>query len=142
MIPEPQVSAHNIGDAGCYFLSILYLAEKITGRKIDIVAEYNAACDLKQIRADCFVLAPADILSCLTGERWTMEKTVASYIPTPDELEILRYEYTPRPMLTLGHFVVGNGRGGIAFDSMSALSKSPVVLSGQLVSKRIFRRAK
>jgi len=131
-----QRDLSELGEAGCYLISITRLAEIQNNVRFDITRVYEDALAHGDIRSDCFVLEAARLLSRLTAKSWSMSKQPADYAVKPSELEILRYEWAPKPMTTLGHFVVGNGSGRVAFDPMG--DNSPVVKNGKLASKRVF----
>lgn len=126
-----------LGRYGCYFLSILHAAEKVTGKYIDAFAAFMLAMDKGYVKEDCFVTNPAELLIWLTGEKWTMTKEAAGFVCVDAEVEILRYEWQETTELH-GHFVVGDGDGGIEYDPYG---ESLTVKNGKLVSKRIFRKA-
>lgn len=131
-----QRIAAALGEAGCYLMAIVKHAELLSSVRFDIIRVYEDTLAAGEIKADCFVLEPAKILSKLTGRSWALSKQDASYAPKPGELQILRYEWSPKPMSVLGHFVAADSSGKIVFDSMG--EDSPVVKNGKLVSKRIF----
>lgn len=127
---------HVIGETGCYFLSILHAAERITGQYIDAFAAFMMAISKAMVRDDCFVTDPAGLLGYLTGEPWAVTKEAAGYQCRGGEVEILRYEWQEVGELH-GHFVVGNCLGEIEYDPYG---ESQTVKNGKLVSKRVFRR--
>lgn len=147
MIIAPQHVAIIIGKWGCYFLSILRKAEEVLGRNLDPMVEFSNAVNKGFLRAtDSFVLDPAKLFASFTGGTWTVLKAgdgmdsagkpydlPLSYVLDSREVEILRYEITG----TEGHFVLGNGTGGIDWDSFG---QSITARDGKLISKRIFRR--
>ena len=147
MIPAPQHVAGIIGKWGCYFLSILRKAEEVLGRDLDPMGEFSNSVTEGFLRsADSFVLDPARLLASFIGGTWTVLKAGVgadsagrpydlplAYKCDSREVEILRYEIAG----TEGHFVLGDGVGGIAWDSFG---KSITASKGKLVSKRIFRR--
>lgn len=139
MIPmEPrQKVMEALGKTGCYFLSIIHLAEALTKERIDAVEQFLLALAQGFVKQDCFVVDPGAILSELTGVRWGMKKETAEYLPGSAELEILRFERQDVGVL-VGHFVVGDGKGAVAWDPYG---DSRTVREGKLISKRIFYRA-
>lgn len=132
----PQRIATVLGEGGCYFLSLLYLSEKISGADIDPLEAYEVAVSLGMMGEDCFVKAPSAVLDFYAGSKWAVTKEAAHYATQEGELEILRYE-RPTPGNTFGHFVVGDGEGSVEWDP---LGQSRTVKDGSLVSKRIARR--
>jgi len=132
-----QREFETIGKTGCYFLSIVHVAEKYTGKYIDAYDAYKAALKGKTMREDCYVLDPAALLRMLTGVAWTVTKEQSDYMATKGEQEILYFERNDT-MQTVGHFVVGDGMGVVSYDPYG---DSLTVKKGKLHSKRIFRRA-
>jgi hypothetical protein len=133
-----QQIAIAIGKDGCYFLSIVRLAETFNKRKYDEIELYAEFVTSGLIGEDCYVINPSEMLAALTGERWSVTKEPSDYRVNAGELSIMRYEW-PRTGETLSHFVVGHSPGGIDYDPM--FPDSPVVKNGKLVSYRIFRKA-
>lgn len=146
MIKDPQRAALAIGKTGCYFLSILELAESL-GHENEPLGFYDEAAKAGDLGPDCMVQDAGSLLSEATGEAWTCLKAgdghelPLSYQCARGELEILRYERQPEPGDTASseraHFVVGDGHGVLAWDPWG---KSHTVEVGKVVSKRIFRR--
>jgi len=135
-----QKEFETIGKTGCYFLSIVHLAEKYTGKYIDAYLAYTSALKSKVMKEDCFVLDPAALLRMLTGVAWSVTKEAATYEPTKNDLVILYYERIDDSTMeskVYGHFVVG-GNDGVEYDPYG---DSLTVRKGTLKSKRIFRRA-
>lgn len=133
-----QFYAERVGRYGCYFLSILKLAEMAADitEGIDALRAYKKCLDLDLIEDDCYVRKPADIIFLYTGQEYEVFHAPADYETPMGQLEIVRYEW-PRTMETLSHFAVGDGMGGVGWDP---LGSSQTVQYGRLVSKRIFRR--
>lgn len=147
MTARPQRAAAEVGKTGCYFLSILHLAEETANFRPDPLLEYAAALEAKTIGEDCMVLDAGALMSHISGLPWTCFKVGPGHgIPLeyqckPGELEVLRYERPPEKGDTgateRAHFVVGDGRGNLAWDPWG---DSHTVAVGRVVSKRIFRR--
>lgn len=129
-----QRIAEAVGENGCYFLSVIYLAEKISGRKCSHLDVYLEMVAKKYMEKDCYLNAPDKILSDLTGQKWTIEKKLSNYKCKKGELEILYFE-NKTTMKTFGHFVVGNGLGSVEYDPYG---DSNTVKNGTLQSKRVF----
>ena len=125
-----------LGEGGCYFLSIVHLAEHVTSKYIDAFAVFLLAMGNGMVKDDCFVADPGAVLSFLTQEVWSASKEAAGYQCKPGELEVLRYEWQEVSTLH-GHFVAGNGWGAVEYDPYGT---SLTVANGKMVSKRIFRR--
>lgn len=132
-----QRDFEKIGAEGCYFLSMLNAAEKLTAHYIDPYQIYLKAIALHYMGDDCYVTDPAALMRLMTSVRWTVSKESKAYQPTPKEIEILRFERSDTTK-TWAHFVLGDGSGGVEYDPYG---DSKTVRSGALVSKRIFRRA-
>lgn len=130
-----QKIAEILGENGCYFFSILYLAEKISGKKFNPLDIYLDALAKRFIEKDCFINDAGKLLSMLTGQNWQHTKQDVSYIAKKDELEILYFE-NPTTLKTYGHFVVGN-KGKVEYDPYG---DSKTVKEGKLHSKRVFSR--
>lgn len=132
-----QRNAEIVGKYGCYFLSILHLAEIMTGQPIDPVRAYQDAIRYGFMDRDCYILEPGHIMAHYTRTPWSVTKEKMDYELRQGELEIIRYEWK-EPMNTRAHFVVGDCSGGLAWDPYGT---SETVANGEPVSKRIFRRA-
>lgn len=59
----------NIGEYGCFFLSLLSIAEEYTGRKIDLVDAVRWGIDSKAVGNDFTIYDDCKLLSHLTGKR-------------------------------------------------------------------------
>lgn len=121
-----------LGEYGCYFLSLVHLAENITGKRIDAVAVYLNALKHKWTDTEATMLNPTAILSDMTGLRFSIAKEAAGYAAGQNEYEILLFNNSKYQ-----HFVLGNGQGAVAYDP---LGNSNTVASGTLTGKRIFRK--
>ena len=135
---EPrQAIMQRLGAGGCYLLSLVWLAERETGLRIDAVEQYLNAVRAGWCREDCYLVDPARLFSAMVGWLWTVRHEGPTYAPSRDEKEVLRYGRSV-VMATYGHFVVGDGEGGVAYDPLGG---SRTVADGHLVSKRILRRS-
>jgi hypothetical protein len=144
MIDGVQKVAKALGAEGCYFLSLLKIAEEITSHRIDPLGAYVAMVKERALRSDCYVLDAAAILTTLTCQEYGVLKAgpghtiPLSYTPTPAEREILRFERpNPAEGEAVVHFAVGDGSGRVAWDPWPGSETSA---KGALVSKRIIRR--
>ena len=126
-----------LGESGCYFLSILHLAESITGKTIDPVRAYVDCVANGLMEYDCFVRHPDVILRKYTGKKYEVVNSPRDYKTATGEFEILRFE-RKTASASFAHFVVGDGNGVVAFDPYGA---SMTVRDGYVASKRIFREA-
>ena len=123
-----------IGKDGCYFLSIVRAAERITGRRIDAVLVYLNAIDRKWMEYDCYVVDPAALLESLTDKRWKVRHDSVMHRPDQNEIMIMRYEYHATG-ITYSHFVLCDQTGQLEYDPYGA---SSTVRDGKPVSSRIF----
>lgn len=134
---EPrQRICESIGSEGCYFLSIVYLAEKILKERVDVLELYDVSVYAGIMEPDCFVNKPEKLLQLMVPGKWEVVKVNLEYELQPEDLEIVRYERpTTGKMWT--HFVVGDGAGGVEYDP---LGESLCVSQGRRVSRRVFRK--
>ena len=125
-----------LGRYGCYFLSIVRAAEKITGHRIDAVQIYNDATMARWMDTDCFVVQPNRVLEMMTGQKWDIRKDLKTYKPQSGEVMIMRYE-SQKTGILYSHFVLCSADGSIEYDPYG---DSSTVKDGQPVSSRIFTR--
>jgi hypothetical protein len=121
-----------LGESGCYFLSILFLAERITGKKIDPLEMFITCSEKGIVDKDGTVLDAGKVMSVMTGSVFSARKEESGYALKAGEFEVLVYsneKYT--------HFVSGDGRGAVACDP---LGHSNTVATGRVSGKRIFYR--
>lgn len=136
---EPrQKQMKQIGETGCYFLSIIHSAELATSKILDAIAIYNECLRKQWIGEDCFVNEPALIYGYLVGGSWECNKQPITYKPVYGDVVILRYE-RKTVMETFAHFVCGDINCNVEYDP---LGKSNTVANGQLVSLRVISRIK
>jgi hypothetical protein len=124
-----QTIAKTLGETGCYFICLLRLVFK----ENDALLLYRQALQLKIIDRDCYVKDPEKLLSLAAGGKWSVKH---GNLEANGEFEIVRYE-RKTPAGLLAHFVVGDGKGGIAYDP---LDSSFTVSLGKPVSKRLVER--
>jgi hypothetical protein len=134
-----QVAAKNIGESGCYFLSILRAGRTASPNYgPDAVGEamdtYWDAIDAGWMGEDCLVTDAGALLTRIAGRNYTLHKEPADYQTQPGDIEILRFE-VQKTGVTYSHFVLGDGKGGVAWDPWPG---SLTVKNGKLQSKRIF----
>lgn len=120
-----------LGEYGCYFLSIVHIAENITGRRIDAIAAYIDAFERKMIDNEATVLNPGAVISMLTGGKYTVRHEGSTYKTAPNEYEVLVFK------AKFTHYVAGDGTGRVSYDP---LGNSNTVATGSIVEKRIFRK--
>ncbi|MDR2304139.1 MAG: DUF261 domain-containing protein [Treponema sp.] len=121
-----------LGEYGCYFLSVVHLAEELTNKRIDAIQSCLAAMDNKWLDDEITMLNPEAVLHSLTGKRFVVRKEEPAYSPKEGEYEVLLFRNG-----SFDHFVLGDGKGKVAYDP---LGNSNSVASGKLTSKRIFKR--
>jgi hypothetical protein len=127
------------GEAACYALCIIEIAERATGNYIDPIDAFLKAFDRKYIyyndkdpndNNNFFVDNPSGFLSMLAGGKWTVEKAAAGYVPYSDEYVVDCWERSATGKKTV-HFRLAD------WDS---LTSSLTVRLGNIVSKRVFKR--
>jgi hypothetical protein len=85
---KEQTIAKRIGETGCYFLCIMYLADKITDSHFDIIEAYKKYISMNYLGEDCFVMNPGEILSDLTGRNMRFDKAGILAV-VPDDAHII-----------------------------------------------------
>lgn len=125
-----------LGEYGCYYLSVIHLAEEITNKRIDAVEFFVKALRNKWLDNEATMLMPNTILGSLTNAEFDVIITDAAYQAEDSEYEILLFK-NETAKGTYRHFVLGNGKGQVAYDP---LGNSNAVAQGALAEKRIFRR--
>jgi hypothetical protein len=140
MRPGIQTFLDAAGDAACYALDIIQIAERELGGEIDPVAALEDGIEHGYIRYDWdnpgaddawFVDAPHRFLALLTGDEWTVSKEAADYRPRPGEHVVERWE-RQKTGTTTSHF---------RLPDWDSLRDSQTVKYGRLVSTRVFRKA-
>lgn len=160
MTQDIQRRAAAIGKTGCYYLSILSLAEQLGAGKLDPLDLFDVFLSRGWVGQDAFMNDPAAILGFLTKQSWKIRKAgdgkdsagkpydiPLAYTLVAGEYEILRFERpllpNERPSADTAHFVRGKGSGTL--DKSRILwdpwIDSRAVSAGRLVSRRIFTRA-
>lgn len=134
-----QILLAEAGEAACYALDIIDIAEEETLRPADVVGAIQRGIDAKMIRYNerdrndpnnFFVEDPAGFLTLMTGEGWTVEKVGPEYEAKPGEQLVDRWE---APGVTGIH----NHFRRPKWDSWPG---SKAVMYGKIVSRRVFRR--
>lgn len=135
-----QTIAKTIGEKGCYYFSILHIikSEEEALSFYNTLTAWRPGRDKPIMDKDCFINDPAALLKLVDGGEWDIRYEPAEYMPVDGEFEILRFERVITGA-TLSHFVVGDGKGKVAYDP---LGNSQTVRLGKLVSKRIAKRRK
>jgi hypothetical protein len=128
------------GEAACYALDILEIAERERGQKLDPIDSLYQGIGRGYIHYNendpndndnFFVEDPAALLAMFAGGRWTVEKADPGYIPARGEYVVDRWERVRTGAVT-GHF---------RLPDWDSLHNSMTVRYGKIVSKRVFRRA-
>ena len=133
-----------IHDFGCYFMSVLFLAEEKTSKYIDqdeALAIFRAAKQTGIIGDDCYVKDPVSLFRLAGVRISSVVKASKEIVPGPGGFELLHFHRnadTPDGMKNLAHdhFVAGDGNGNVAFDPMG---RSNTVKYGFLENKRIYK---
>lgn len=133
-----QKTALEIGNYGCYFLSMLEAAEKITQKPRAVLPTFLDMKKRGYIGKDCYILSPDKIFSELTGKTYKVRHEAKEYKSKEGEVEILRFKWSNGGKV-LTHFVFGDGNGGVAYDPLDGAN---TVKYGVLESKRIFTPVK
>lgn len=144
MRAELQTFMAQAGEASCYALSIMDIAEDITGKGLDIIATLIDAIRLGYIHYNWgnpygdpnnfFVDKPGEFLSWLTGQKWDISHDAANYVPAPGEYIINRWEYTSH---STGQDIV---HGHFRRPNKDSIFGSNCVKFGKVVSTRVCRR--
>lgn len=124
------------GDASCYALCILKLAEKITGLEVDVIATLCGCINQKFIKYNWdnaqdsdnfFVVEPAKMLEFLTSKKWAVSKEEADYVIRPGEHIV---DFWQKKGETSGHF---------RLPYWDSLKNSQTVKFGKITSTRVFK---
>lgn len=146
---EPrQKIMETIGKWGCYFLSIVHLAEELLSHRIDAVEKYLEITTTKSklpeldgayiMSENCYISSPLEVLKTLVGGEWISRVESKTYKIQPGDYVIAKYErHTPNGPYS--HFVVLDEYGSVKYDPYGG---SATVRDGQIVTMRVFRRGK
>jgi hypothetical protein len=129
-----QLVCSKIGKSGCYFLSLVYIAENITGKRVDIFPLYEKGIKEKWFDDECYMEKPSAMMSYLVGKKCDVRHDKVGYKPKENEYEITRYELRETGV-TYGHFVVTRN-GKLVYDPFGA---SRTRTKGNAVSTRIVK---
>lgn len=130
-----QLISKKLGDNGCYFLSIVGMAEKITGQTFDVVQTYDYALSNGWIGSDCYVERPDLIFYSLTAKKATIRKEYnVKYEPKYNEFLIGCFE-RKEIGATFYHFVLLDSKRNVIYDPYG---ESLTVKKGKLTSLRVF----
>lgn len=126
-----------IQEYGCCFLSIIYIHAIETGDTFNETktnALYQSALAMKAMNSECLVMWDTFLFMLNRSFRFVGFKE-KEYLPLKNEREILKYK---NDRTGLYHFVVGDGKSRVLFDSYSPYG-STTVREGYLTEKRIIR---
>lgn len=129
-----QKDAKALGDEGCYFFCLVYIAEKVLGKSVDAFALFDEAKRQGWMGEDCYMANPAAMLASVTGAKCSIRKsTDFNEKLSWNEWDVWCYcrEATG---VTYYHFVVMDGSGNVAYDP---LETSNTVAKGYPSSRRI-----
>ena len=127
------------GEAACYALDIIRIAELHLGKELDALIELDAGIINGYIyynqnnsndNRNFFVENPAAFLQMMTGAEWEVTKQSATYLPRQNEYVVDRWERV-KTGTVIGHF---------RLPDWDSLANSKTVEYGTIVSKRVFRR--
>ena len=129
-----QKLAKSIGDEGCYFLSLLYIAERELGREYDVIGTFSFFNKKGYVGDDCYMASPAAMMSELLGKRCSIRKSWDfSEALAENEREVRCYKRETTGT-TYYHFVVVDAAGNVEYDP---LEDSNTVRLGSPYSRRI-----
>ena len=124
-----------LGEEGCYFLSLLWIAENELGRGLDALAVFEEARRNGWAGEDCYMANPAAMMTALLGKTCTIRKSwdfSEALLPNERDIWLYKRETTGK---TYYHFVaVADGK--VAYDP---LGESNTVKHGKPQSRRILR---
>jgi hypothetical protein len=140
MRPGIQTLLAEAGEAGCYALDIIEIAEReLNNGKINLADALYLGIDRGFIYYNAkdtddndnfFVKDPAAFMGALAGGVFEVKKAEADYIPAKGEYVVDRWERV-KTGETTGHF---------RLPDWDSLIGSMTVRFGKIVSKRVFRR--
>lgn len=136
MFRQTDQAINPMSQWGCYFCSILKLAEIVSGKEFtakEVLAVWSKNGREDDIDIEATVLDPQGLCDDLPGGLKFLRREGASYFVKPGELEILEY-FNPKTGVI--HFVVGDGMGVCAWDPWE---NSRTVREGYVRSKRIYK---
>jgi hypothetical protein len=133
-----QIFLQEAGEAACYALTIIKLAEDLIGKHIDIVDALEKGTDAKYIYYNAknmndnnnfYVEKPDLFLTMLTNKKCTVSHVPVEYKAQKNEYLIDRWErVTTRG--TMSHF---------RLPEWDCYPGSPTVTQGKIVSRRCFK---
>ena len=128
-----QKECETLGREGCYFFSLLWIAEQELGESLDALAVFDEAKRRGWAEADCYMANPAALMSFLLGKPCKIRKSWDFAEPLEaNEREVRCFERKATGT-TYYHFVVADG-DKILYDPLEA---SRTVMQGKPHSRRI-----
>jgi len=132
-----------IGKEGCYLCALAAIARLESGTWPDLVHIYRKAVELGYMRPDCYINGVRGthggiyILYLMTGLHWNTGEIPLDYVCTLNQYDTVKYAKLINgvPDKEKAHFVLGDGKGGCALDS---LESSQTVATGVPVSRRLW----
>lgn len=141
-----QKIAKVIGESGCYFLSLCYIAESILGVHVDPIYYFNLFTKENWIESDCYLNRPDLVLKGILqneiakhGINFTFNNVIITkgydlyYFPKNNE-HLIGYFENQVTMKTYGHFVNVDQNKNVINDP---LGESNTVKNGKLKSLRV-----
>lgn len=123
-----------LGEEGCYFLSLLWIAERELGRDLDALAVFDEAKRRGWAGEDCYMANPAQMMTELLGKPCTVRKSWDFSEPLKANEREVRCFKRDLTGVTYYHFVAVDGDGSVAYDP---LEDSNTVKHGKPQSRRI-----
>ena len=128
-----QKDCKALGEEGCYFLSLIWIAEQELGAGIDALAVFDEAKRRGWAEADCYMANPAALMGFLLGKPCQIRKSWSFAEPlAANEREVRCFERKATGT-TYYHFVVADG-DKILYDPLEG---SNTVRLGKPHSRRI-----
>lgn len=115
-----------LGEGGCYFLSLLHLANQ----EDRAIYWYKRSVDEGWIDEECYLWSPVGLLKALFDVSYTV--TISEKIDKDADFIIAKYKNE-----TYCHYVVVDKKGNVIWDP---LEKSNTVKNGKVVDYRIIKR--
>ena len=144
MIKHLQSIYKMIGNYGCYYLAVIQLAEKITGKDIDPIETLERATLRGYVKVNfdkldstdaMYMSNPAGLLSYLTGQVWANARYDYPVEVKANEYEIQFWAMSKTDASNgFGHFVLADGE--------DTLQYSYIHKNGKQYGSRIFWRVR
>ena len=137
MFNDIQTFLAEAGEAGCYALCLINVAEEFTGNSVNIVEALKSGIDKgcisynwndKNDNDNFYVNNPATFLYYLTGKHWTVEHVSADYVKKNEKQFLIERWERVKTGTTIGHFQREN---------FEPITDSLTVKYGTIKSKRL-----